>query len=110
MLYKFIKKTSSSDIKNHNMSDQCPSDLDMRQLAEELRKPIIRKFKQRKVQSTFKDNIWGADLEDIHLISKCNKRFRFLLCVIEIYSKYAWVIPLKKKRKELQLLMLFRKF
>ena len=99
MLYKFIKKTSSSDIKNHNMSDQCPSDLDMRQLAEELRKPIIRKFKQRKVQSTFKDNIWGADLEDIHLISKCNKRFRFLLCVIEIYSKYAWVIPLKKKKK-----------
>ena len=39
------------------------------QLAEELHKPIIRKFKKRKVYSTFKDNIWGADLADMQLIS-----------------------------------------
>ena len=68
------------------------------QLANELHKPIIRKFKKRKVYSGFKDNIWGADLADMQLISKLNKRFRFLLCVIDIFSKYAWVVSLKDKK------------
>ena len=68
------------------------------QLAEELHKPIIKKFKKRKVYSGFKDNIWGADLVDMQLISKFNKGFRFLLGVIDIFSKYAWVIPLKDKK------------
>ena len=68
------------------------------ELAEELHKPIIRKFKKRKVYSTFKNNIWGADLADMQLINKFNKRFRFLLCVIDIFSKYAWVVPLKDKK------------
>ena len=65
------------------------------QLADERHKPIIRKIKKRKVYSSFRDNIWGADLADMQLLSKFNKGFRFLLCVIVIYSKYAWVIPLK---------------
>ena len=49
--------------------------------------------------SSFRDNIWGVDLADIQLLSKFNKRFRSLLCVIYIFSKYAWVIPLKDKEK-----------
>ena len=68
------------------------------QLAEELHKPIIRKFEKRKVYSTFKDNIWGADLADMQLLSKYNKGIRFLLRVIDIFSKYAWVVPLKDKK------------
>ena len=48
--------------------------------------------------SAFKDNIWGADLADMQLISKFNKGYRFLLCVIDIFSKYAWVVPLKDKK------------
>ena len=48
--------------------------------------------------STFKDNIWGADLADMQLIRKFNKGFRFLLCVIDIFSKCAWVAPLKDKK------------
>ena len=67
-------------------------------LIDELHKPIIRKFKKRKAQSAFKYNIWAADLADMQLISKFNKRFRFLLCVKDIYSKYAWVVPLKDKK------------
>ena len=67
-------------------------------LAEELHKSIIRTFKKRAVYSGFKDNIWGADLADMQLISKFNKGFRFLLCVINIFSKYAWVVPLKDKK------------
>ena len=72
------------------MSDQ--------QLTVTLHKPIIRKCNQRKVHTLFIDNIWGADLADMQLISKFNKGFRFLLCVIYIYSKYTWVIPLKDKK------------
>ena len=68
------------------------------QLAEELHKAIIRKLKKKKVYSTFKDNIWGVDLADMQLLSKYNKGIRFLLCVIDIYSKYVWVVPLKDKK------------
>ena len=68
-------------------------------MAEELHKPVIRKFNKRKVHSPFRDNIWGADLADMQLISKFNREFRFLLCVVDIYSKYAWAIPLKDKKR-----------
>ena len=73
------------------------NDKENMQLATELHKPIIRKFKKGTVYSSFKDNIWGADLADMQLLSKFNKGFRFLLCAIDTYSKYAWVVPLKKK-------------
>ena len=46
-------------------------------------------MKKRKVSSSFKDNIWGADLVEMELISKYNKGILFLLCVIDIFSKYA---------------------
>ena len=68
------------------------------QLANELHKPMIRKFAKRRVYSTFKDNIWGVDLADMQLLSKYNKGIRFLLCVIDIFSKHAWVVPLKDKK------------
>ena len=55
-------------------------------------------MKKRKVHAAFKDNIWGADLADMQLLSKYNKGIRFLLCVIDIFSKYAWVVPLKDKK------------
>ena len=49
--------------------------------------------------STFIDNILCADLADMQLISRCNKGFKFLLCVIDIYSKHEWVNPLKYKKE-----------
>ena len=79
----FDKKTTGSSIKSMPQNEQ---------LAEEIHKLIIRKFKKRKVYSAFKDNIWGADLADMQLISKFNKGFRFLLCFIDIFSKYAWLM------------------
>ena len=48
--------------------------------------------------SSFRYNIWGVDLADMQLLSKFNKGFRFLLCAIDIFSKYAWVIPLEDKK------------
>ena len=90
MVHKFFdKKTAGSGVKSMPQNEE---------LAEKLHKPIIKKFKKRKMYSSFKDNIWGADLADMQLISKFNKGFRFLLCVIDIFSKYAWVVPLKDKK------------
>ena len=66
-------------------------------LAEELHKPIIRKFKKEQFIQDLKI-IWSANLADMQLISKFNKGFRFLLCVIDIFSKYAWVLSLKDKK------------
>ena len=110
MVYNlFDKKTSGRGIKIENISNKCSLDLATRELAEELHKPIIRKFSKRKLKSHFIDNIWGTNLTDMQLISKFSKEFRFLLCVIDLYSKYTWVIPLKIKNK-LQLLMLFINF
>ena len=68
------------------------------ELSEKLHKPIIRTFNKRKVHSSFIDNIWGADIGDMQLLSKFNKEIRFLLCFIDIFSKYAWVIPLEDKK------------
>ena len=79
MVYKFFDtqtKGSGTELSNQ-------------QLADELHKPIIGKFKRRKVYSSFKDNIWGVDLADIQLKSKFNEGIRYLLCVIDIFSKYA---------------------
>ena len=94
MVYKFFDtKASSPDRKtvgsgiNENIK-----------LANELHKPIIRKFNKRKVYSSFKDNIWGADLADMQLLSKFNKGIKYLLCVIDLFSKYAFVVPLKDKK------------
>ena len=64
---------------------------------EELHKQIIRKLKKR-VYSSFKDHIWCADLADMQLLSKFNKRTKFLLCVVDIFSKYAWFVPLKDEK------------
>ena len=101
MVYKFFdKKTKGSGIKSMSQNEQ---------LAEELHKPIIRKFKKRKVYSTFKDNIWGADLADMQLISIFNKGFRFLLYVINTSGKYAWGPPLKDK-KGISIVNAFQKF
>ena len=92
MVYKFFdKKSKGNGVANNEIKQNL-------QLAKELHKQIIRNFKKRTVYSGFKGNIWGADLADMQLISKFNKGFRFLLCVIDIFSKYAWVVPLKDKK------------
>ena len=86
MVYKFFdKKSKGSGVKQNQ------------QLANELHKPIIRKFKKRKVYSSFEDTIW-LDLADMQLISKYNKGIRYLLCAIDLFSKYAFVVSLKDKK------------
>ena len=103
MVYKFFDKKSAGSGVNTHANDkieqyQLPLDFATHQLAEKLHKSIIRNFKKRTVYSRSKDNIWGANIADMQLISNFNKRFRFLLCVIDIFSKYAWIVPLKNKK------------
>ena len=98
MVYKFFdKKSAGSGIKKDTAK---PSSLERSSLilADELHKPIINKFNKRKVYSQFKDNIWGVDLADMQSLSKKNKGIKYLLCAIDLYSKYAFVIPLKDKK------------
>ena len=110
MVYKFFDKKSSGSgvtiLANKSAVKSIPQN---EQLAEELHQPIIKKFKKRKVYSAFKDYTWASDLADMQLISKFNKRFRFLLCDIDIYSKYAWAVPLKDK-KGVSIVNAFQKF
>ena len=98
MVYKFFDKKSQGSGRPLSSASQLANNKENIQLADELHKPIIRKFKKRKVYSSFRDDLRGADLADMQLLSKYNKGYKFLLCVIDIYSKYAWVIPLKDKK------------
>ena len=86
MVYKFFdKKTGSGASVNE-------------QLAEEVHKQVTKKFKRRKVYARFKDNIWAADLAEMESLSSKNKNVKYLLCVIDVFTKYAWVKPLKDKK------------
>ena len=100
MIYKFFdKKSSGSGIASETNY----------QLANELHKTIIKNFQKRKVySSSFRDNIWGVDLADIQSLSKHNQKIKYLLCAIDLFSKYPWVVPLKDKNG-LVLLMHFKK-
>ena len=110
LLYNiFDKKTLNGAVKSEIMPDQRPSDLAVRQLVKELHKPIIRKFWKRKVHSHFVNNIWVAALANMQLISKLNKEFRILVCVIDIYSKNAWVDRFLKDKKVITITKAFQK-
>ena len=69
-------------------------------LAEELHKPVKRKFRKRRVIVNGIDKIWAADLADMRALSKENEGVNFLLLVIDTFSKYGWIVPLKDKKGE----------
>ena len=91
LVYKFLDKKSAGNHVNTYANNE--------KLAKELHKPIIKIFLKRPLYSGFKDYIWSAYLADMQLISNFNKGFRFLLCVIYIFSKYDWVVALEGKKR-----------
>ena len=98
MVYKFFDKKSTAE---HSSLERMGSGIARDSsliLAGELHKPVIKKFNKRKVYSQFKDNIWGVDLADMQSLTRKNKSIKYLLCAIDLYSKYAFVIPLKDKK------------
>ena len=56
-----------------------------------------KKIQENKVYSLFRDNIWGVDLADMQSLSKYNKGSKYLLCAIDLFSKYAWIVPFEDK-------------
>ena len=70
------------------------------QLADELHKPIKRNFQKRRVIANHIDEIWCSDLVEMQQFSKWNKGYRYLLMVLDIFSKYGWIVPLKDKQGE----------
>ena len=103
MVFKFFHKKSTSLDKSKGsgittLLASKSANKSNYQLVYELHKPIIKKFKKRKVYSFFRDNIWGVDLADVQSLSKYNKGIKYLLCAIDLFSKYVWVIPLKDKK------------
>ena len=99
MVYKFYDKMSSGSGVNTEPNHK---------IANELHKQIIRRFKRRKVYSSFRYNVWGVDLADMQSLSKYNKGVTYLLCGTNLFSKYAWLFP-QKTKEELVSLMHFKK-
>ena len=71
------------------------------QLADELHKPITRNFQKRSVVSNGIDEIWAADLVEMQKYSKWKKGIKYLLMVIDVFSKYGWIRGLKDKKLKL---------
>ena len=97
IVYRFFDKKSTS--LNESSGSGIVNEPNYYSLANELHKPIIRQFKKRKVYSSFRDNIGGVDFADMQSLSKYNKGNKYLLCVIDLFSKYAWVVPIKNKKR-----------
>ena len=94
MVYKlFVKMSMGSGMEKPSSLERSSSIL-----ADELHKPVIKKFNKRKVHSQFKGNIWGVDLADMQSLIQKNKGIKYLFCVIDLYSKYAFLVPLKDKK------------
>ena len=70
------------------------------ELAEELHRPVKRKFKRRKAEAHRKDQIWASDLVDMHTWEKYSKGYRYLLSITDVLSKYGWMVPLKDEKGE----------
>ena len=82
MVYKFFDKKTESGV---GVKEQ---------LAEELHKPVIKKFKRRKVYAKFDENIWAADLAEMETLSSKNKNVKYLLCSADTFAKCIWVKPI----------------
>ena len=76
MIYKFFDKKTESEISVNE------------QLAKDLQKPVIKKFKRRQVNFPFKDNIWAGDLAEMRSFFSKNKNIKYLLCAIDVLTKY----------------------
>ena len=90
-LYKAAKKISKTikldDVKNWLRKQQTYT----------LHKPIRRKFVRRKTIVAGIDYQWQGDLADVSNLAKYNNKYRYLFCLIDVFSKFAWVVPIKDK-------------
>ena len=91
-LYNDVKKEGKFNINRAKIKEWL-----MKQDAYTLHKPIRRHFKRNRVIVGGIDQQWQMDLADMQSMQKFNDGYRFLLVCIDVFSKYAWVVPLKNK-------------
>ena len=84
-----IGETMTTSIKNVEKQQQL--------LTKEVFSPQITKFRRERIIPLYKDETWSADLIDKSSLSKYNNNYKFILTVKDIFTKYAWVSPLKNK-------------
>ena len=97
MVHKFFDKKSSESGVDISLANKSATELNY-QLANELHRQIITKSKRRKFYSSFRDNIWDVDLADFATIEQIQQRNqKYLLCAIDLFSKYARVVSSKDK-------------
>ena len=94
MVYKFFDKKSGLGAIATSKAEACVN----KELAQELYRPVIKKFKRRRLFAWFKDNIWAADLPKMGSLPSSNRGVKYLLCLIDVFTKYACVKPLKDKK------------
>lgn len=69
-------------------------------IARELHKPIIRKFKRTKIITNGINDIWTSDIIDMQTLASKNKGYKFIIVIVDCFSRYAWALPLKNKNSE----------
>ena len=90
-----VKKRKTKNVKSRRVKKKLA-----KKLADELHKPLKRNFTRRRVIVNHIDEIWCSDLVEMQQFSKWNKGYRYLLMVLDVFSKYGWIIPLKDKKGE----------
>ena len=94
-LFRYVKKEGKYVISKYKIRKWL-----QRQEAYSLQRPLRRHFKRNKVITTGIDDQWDADLMDMSSLSKENDGYMYILVVIDIFSKYLWMRPLKDKKGE----------
>ena len=103
-----IASNSKYDGHQRGLASMIYKFLDTQSSGSAIKSKVKSEFKRRTVYSSFKDNILDVNLAAMQLINKYNKRSRYLLRTIDLFSKYAWVVPLKGK-KDTTIVHAFRK-
>ena len=87
------KLVKASNSKKKDVQDWLAS-----QNAYTLHKPVRKRFPRNPYTVTNIDDVWEADVSDLNSLSKYNNNYKYLFCVIDVFSRYAWIVPLKDKR------------
>ena len=96
MVYQFMDKKTGSELSVNE------------ETAQELHKPVVKRFKRSKECAKFKDDIWAANIDEMGILSSFNRGVKYLLCVIDVFSKYTWFKALKDKKLKQFVMVLLR--
>jgi hypothetical protein len=86
------KLVQANNIKKKDVEDWLES-----QNAYTTHKPVRKRFPRNPYTVTNINDLWEADVSNLNSLSKYNDKFKYFMCVIYVFSRYAWIVPLKDK-------------